>query len=740
MQNIVSTTALAAALLASPAFATEADTPTIIVTGARQDDPTLRSPATHVAISSEAIAEKVNAVSVEDTLKYLPSLVIRKRHIGDNFAPLATRTSGLGSSARSLIYADGALLSALIGNNNGNGSPRWTLVTPEEIDHIDVLYGPFSAAYSGNSIGAVVNITTREPQKLEARATVLTNLQSFDLYGTHRTLPTWQYSASVGDKFGALSLLASATRTVANSQPISFITGTTGGYAALSKTGSPVSILGAGGLEQHTQDTFKIKAGLDLTPTIHARYVLGIWRDDTRGDVESYTGTTPTSFNSGVYTRDALHFSHAASLTGTGDALNWQVTATRYRYDHDQQNTPSPDTSTTISSTGFIATANPLPSAYTGGVGTTARQDGTGWDTLDARLAAKTPAGTWSAGVHYDRETLNAATNTIANWLDSGSALGQTRSASHGNTRTLALWAQDEIRLTKALKVTLGGRQEWWRAYGGLNRTLSTSLNATLIQPERTFAGFSPKASVEYTIAPTLTARLSAGQAFRTPTVGELYQATTSGVLLTNPNPNLLPERARSLELALEHKAQRGQIRVSFLNEVIQNALISQTGPVVGAAATSYVQNVDRTRARVVEIAGERRDLPGHVDVQGSVTYADAITSKDTTFPAALGKQLPSVPHWKASAVITWHPTKQISLTSAARYASRHYANLDNTDTVGNTYTGFYRYFVVDLRAQFRVSDQFEFALGVDNVNNDKYFLYHPFPQRSFTAQVNWKL
>ena len=744
MHTFVSTAALVAALLSSPAFAADTDTPTIVVTGERQDDPTLRSPATRVTVSGDTIAQQINAISVEDTLKYLPSLVIRKRNIGDTFAPVATRTSGLGSSARSLIYADGALLSALIANNNGNGSPRWSLVTPEEIDHIDVLYGPFSAAYAGNSIGAVINITTREPQKLEARATVLTSLQTFDLYGTHQTLPSTQYSASLGDKFGALSLMASATHTVSNGQPISFVTGTTGGYAALSKTNTPISILGAGGIEHHIQDTFKVKAGLDITPDIHARYVLGIWRDDTQGAVQSYLagGAYTSAFNSGLYTRDALHFSHAVDLTGHGDTLDWQVIGTLYHYDHDWQNTPSPDTATaTSASTGFIATRNPLPQAYSGGVGTITRQDGTGWATLDTRLAAKLgAAGTLSLGAHTDRETLNSATYTIANWLDSDSTLGQIRSASHGNTRTLALWAQDEFHVTPALKLTLGGRQEWWRAYGGYNTTLTATVNGTLPQPERSFSGFSPKASVEYAITPAFTARISAGQAFRMPTVGELYQATTTGVLLTNPNPNLRPERARSVELALEHKARRGQVRVSFLNEVIANALISQTGPVVGGTATSYVQNVDRTRARVLEIAAERHDLPGHLDVQGSVTYAGAITSKDNANTAAVGKLLPSVPRWKANAVVTWHATQAIGLTAAARYASRNYGNLDNTDTVGNTYTGFYKYFVVDLRATFRVSDRFDVALGVDNVNNDKYFLYHPFPQRSFSAQVNWKL
>ena len=61
------------------------------------------------------IATTIHAQTVEDTLKYLPSLVVRKRHIGDSQAPIATRTSGLGASARSLIYADGAILSALVG-------------------------------------------------------------------------------------------------------------------------------------------------------------------------------------------------------------------------------------------------------------------------------------------------------------------------------------------------------------------------------------------------------------------------------------------------------------------------------------------------------------------------------------------------------------------------------------------------------------------------------------------------
>jgi len=47
---------------------------------------------------------------------------------------------------------------------------------------------------------------------------------------------------------------------------------------------------------------------------------------------------------------------------------------------------------------------------------------------------------------------------------------------------------------------------------------------------------------------------------------------------------------------------------------------------------------------------------------------------------------------------------------------------------------------VFDLRAQFRPTDNFTFSVGVDNLNNNKYFLFHPFPQRAFSAQLDWKL
>ena len=130
-------------------------------------------PTTIEGVTAAQIEQTVNATDSEDALKYFPSLLVRKRYIGDyNHAILSSRASGTGNSARSAVYADGVLLSNYLGNGVGGLSfpPRWGLVTPEEIERVDVMYGPFSAAYPGNSVGAVVDYVTRMPTQFEAHA------------------------------------------------------------------------------------------------------------------------------------------------------------------------------------------------------------------------------------------------------------------------------------------------------------------------------------------------------------------------------------------------------------------------------------------------------------------------------------------------------------------------------------------------------------------------------------------
>ena len=177
-----------------PAFAGDGDDDaptrtlgTVTVTATRPTSLPTHIPTTIEGITGDEIAETINATDSEDALKYFPSLLVRKRYVGDyDHAVLASRASGTGNSARSLVYADGILLSNLLGNG-ATFTPRWGLVTPEEIERVDVLYGPFSAAYPGNSVGAVVDYVTRMPEELEMHARLTSFGQDFEIYDSRRS-------------------------------------------------------------------------------------------------------------------------------------------------------------------------------------------------------------------------------------------------------------------------------------------------------------------------------------------------------------------------------------------------------------------------------------------------------------------------------------------------------------------------------------------------------------------------
>lgn len=136
--------------------------PAVFITGAREKrvlDPNL--PASSERITAEQL-QNLNVVNTEDALKYMPNMAIRKRFIGDENATISVRGNGTSQTARGLVYADGLLLSNLLGNTH-SFPPRWSMVFPEDIAQVDVIYGPFSALYPGNSMGATVAITTKMP-------------------------------------------------------------------------------------------------------------------------------------------------------------------------------------------------------------------------------------------------------------------------------------------------------------------------------------------------------------------------------------------------------------------------------------------------------------------------------------------------------------------------------------------------------------------------------------------------
>jgi iron complex outermembrane receptor protein len=771
MRTLIRTNALAAlpwAMLASsiamaqgsqpPAAPTDDNTPVkptkktttlaaISVTAQASQSPatTPAFPATQVSVTAAQMDDTVNAVDVEDAVKYMPSLFIRKRNAGDTQPVLATRNWGVNSSARTLVYVDDIPISALIANNNTIGAPRWGMVSPDEIDHIDMLYGPYSAAYAGNAMGGVLRIVTHTPDKPEVTIEQTEALQTFNLYGTHGNYATSKTSVTASGRNGKFSWFVGANSANSFSQPLSFITsgstpaGTTGTIPARNKVGQTANVLGAGGLLHTRMLNVDGKFGYDITPWLQAAYWVGYWSNDGQSRTQTYlsgANGAPTfgkasGFASNTYGIVEHHLMQAASLkTDTKGNFDGSLVVTHYNFIKDDQWSPY------SVGTGTNLTPNGLAASYAG----------TNWSTADLQ-------GTWrpegydgaheiSAGVHADAYTLANPTYKTAVWQDPDSITGL-YSAGSGKTRTNALWLQDAWQFAPDWLATIGGRYEQWKASDGFNFSGKTAI----YQPVEKASGFSPKATLRWDIAPTWRLTGSAAKSLRFPTVGELYQLVSTGSTFTSPNPNLKPERDVSGELALEHAITDGSVRLSLFQENTRNALISQTSTLPNyAVPVTYTMNVGEVRNRGIELAAQQNNvLIQGLELAGSVTFVDSTILSDPSFVSATGttadgKHVPYVPRWRATAVATYRPTAAWAFTFAGRYSGKQYSTLDNTDNTANVFGAFDRFLVFDAHVNYQINEQLSASFGIDNLTNEKYFLYHPFPQRTYVASLKFRL
>jgi iron complex outermembrane receptor protein len=316
------------------------------------------------------------------------------------------------------------------------------------------------------------------------------------------------------------------------------------------------------------------------------------------------------------------------------------------------------------------------------------------------------------------------------------------------------LWIQDAWKIVPELKLTLGGRLETWRALDGFNLNTTTSAagvitsTAAMNQPSLASTNFSPKASLSYDPNKDWNITANFGEAYRYPTVTELYQNISVNGVATFANPNLTPEQDLNGELNIERHWSDGRIRLTLFKERVNNAIISQTNlatnPVTGAQVpTTTIGNVAAIQMQGVELSAEKNNvLINGLQAFGSVTYVDSRILSDPTWAGTnpltglpdtvVGKRVPNVPDWRAKFGVTYRPNDSWAYTVAARYSGKQYSTLDNTDIIPHVYGAFDNYFVVDMKVHYNTTPNLSFDFGIDNLFNEQYFLFHPFPGRTY--------
>ena len=162
LKSSVAPVALGVALLASPAFAQDADqgaeaeSETIVVTGTRINNPNLTAAAPVTAVTAADI-KLTGTTKTEDLLNSLPQVFAAQSSTLSNGATGTATVDlrGLGSS-RTLVLINGRRL--MTGDPNSTSSAAdLNFVPASMVKRVDVLTGGASATYGADAVAGVVN-------------------------------------------------------------------------------------------------------------------------------------------------------------------------------------------------------------------------------------------------------------------------------------------------------------------------------------------------------------------------------------------------------------------------------------------------------------------------------------------------------------------------------------------------------------------------------------------------------
>lgn len=733
----------------------------ITVTGARQRIE-LDVPAPTASKTADDLRAQ-NLVNPEDALKYVPNLTIRKRYIGDRNALIGGRSFSTLQAPRGLVLMDGYLLSNFLGRFD---APRWNMIAPEEIERVDVLYGPFSAIYPGNSIGTTVQVRTRRPEERQLSVRTTAFGENFDQYGSRDDYSGYQASAFFGDRFdnGAWLTLA-ANRQDATGHPMQYLTAqasAAGQFPAPPPTRPPTPVTGvvfdtdpfgrrravfganAGAIDHTVQNQWKLRGGYALTEWLEAEGFLAEWRNDTQNENRSFMRDSsgqpvlkgPVIADGVVFdvppsafapsTRDELHRQWGTTLRTTRDS-GWNGSAVFSMYDIREDYALQADD------------AQPTTQEERGG--TNSERDGTGWSTFEMQGVYTPSDGDWTGGAHtlafgYHRNDyrLESPVYETDDWRQ---RVGKLIQDARGATSLQALYAQDAWALAERWVLTLGVRYEEWRATDGFQSAVDIKPEPYLSREER---AWSPKASLSFRPDDEWQVRLSAGRGVRFPTVAELFLGTVTATSIVVNDPNLEPEVSDALDLTVEYQPAFGRVRLSLFQDDIRDTIWNQVNVFVFPSRNT-VQNIDRVRTRGIETAVTIDSV--FIDtlaIEGSIAYASSHILRNDNHPDYVGNRWPRVPDLRGNLQAVWRPTPAWLASLGLRYSGKTFGRLENDDINGDTYGGISRVRSWDGRVAYTTANGTELALGIDNITNDRAYQSHPYAARTAFAEVRWSL
>jgi outer membrane receptor protein involved in Fe transport len=609
----------------------------------------LESPAT-TRLLNERTLTTAAAVTLDGQVRQIPGLELFRRSSSLVANPTSQGVSlrGLGSTSasRTLVTEDDVPLANPVG-----GWIQWEEQPELSIRSIELVRGGASDLYGSSAIGGVINVIPVRPtqDEVEVRSS----------YGGEGTYDS--------------SLMAEAKR-------------------------GPWGVLTAGGLlgtDGFIQEAPSQSGPVDVASNVHAQNTLVLAEHDrgglrlfarTSGFNEERHNGTPFQWNA---TRDVRYATGGDWQAPHGASLVTRIYGSSERY---RQTFSSITNTSNAANPGCTYRCGETPTKFSydpdnelGGAAHWNQPVGAGLvlvggaDAHDVRF--------------WDREQTYGASAKLTNLRD--------------HQRDSAAYVE-AMGVRGGWTVAASSRMDWFQNYDGRLEAWNGSAfgpvpGGPATQPsQRDERIFDPRLGISRKVTAHWALNASGFRAFRAPTPSELYRSTQVGNKLTDPNGNLLSERATGWETGVATEWTWGSVRSSYFLTEVNRPIVAVTVNPTSSPILLVRENLGQIESKGMSVDFELKPL-SWVNVDGGYQYAHATVSRGSQ---DLNNWIPEVARNMATLNLRAYKPAIGTLSLQSRLSGRQY------DDDANAYL-LHGYFRLDAFASHQLGKRVElFAAG----------------------------
>lgn len=648
-----------------------------------------------------------------------------------------------------LIMLDGIILNDLEGEMRVIQS-----ISSMDIDHIEVVRGPFSSLYGAGGIGGVINFITSVPTKLEIKAVLG--------YGSEIVLRSAEKDRtrgyfSIGDVFLDKHLRVKAS--------YGFVV--SGGFArvpAITKfpkgdifyqdditvNGVPVSngkIVGKIGRSGYVTNNGHIKAEYDWNDNNTTSLAFNV---STINENQNSTSTDLRDKNGqpvygGYSDNSKKNFSspfYGIGWSGFRSEQNYIASISHKHYFNDNSSLTATISSLNLNSN-FSDGDNTNPETNLFGGKGNSLDNVASSNYLDLIYQNKfSDKQTLMTGFQGRLMTGNNSRHYIGDWTrtDFWNSYTDLKAQDLSNAWTIAIWGQFSSNWSNNFSTNLGLRLDYWQTYNmsTLDKTDQHNTNRQNLPSTEQFFP-SPKFAFNYQLAQYTMLKGSIGLAFRVPNTREMYAHAHSGDHQVS-NPSLKPEYGLEFDLGIEQGNAYGGLFKGYYHQTEMFNAIYKSGD---GSIENPNKNINGGHERIngIELEVDQK-IYRDLNVVANYAFTNAKIIKNKRNPELNGHYIASIPlHMGHLALLYGGENEKEGFYGSLQMnaQSSAYASIDNKP-VKNAWGNIYKRVTFDAKIGYEFYNKTSLSLSFLNFTNAQYYDYYQAPGAAFYFEISSRI